>query len=155
MRAPLTAGEICTRKVIWTDPSMTLAEAARLMQTHHVGSLVVTELRADHARVVVGILTDRDISAELIAAKRNLHTFHVSDIMKRDVLTARDQDSILELLSMMRRKRVRRVPVTSTTGELIGIVTIDDILAVVAQQMQALADAVAAARDHEVRGAMV
>jgi CBS domain-containing protein len=54
------------------------------------------------------------------------------------------------VLALMRRKKVRRVPVTGPRGELIGIVTIDDVLALVAEQMQALASAVGAAQRHEV-----
>ena len=67
-----------------------------------------------------------------------------------DVVTAREQDSVLDLLELMRRRKVRRVPVTGAQGQLIGIVAADDILAVVAQQLQALAAAVGAAQRREV-----
>jgi CBS domain-containing protein len=73
----------------------------------------------------------------------------VGDVMSADVVTVREQDSLLDVLAVMRRKKVRRVPVTGPQGELIGLVSTDDVLAIVAEQVQALAAAVAAAQQHE------
>ena len=150
MNVPLTAGEICTRTVIFTDRGMTLDEAARLMRTHHVGSLVVVEERSPKERIVVGMVTDRDLATAVLALDRDPHAFRVGDVMSPDVVTVREQDSVLDVLAMMRHRKVRRVPVTGARNELIGIVALDDVLAVVAEQMQALAAAVGAAGRHEV-----
>lgn len=148
MNTPLTAGEICTREVVFADPGMLLGEAARLMRTHNVGSLVVVEERSPKERLVVGMVTDRDIATAVVAADRDPHAWRVGDIMSRDVVTAREQDSLLDLLAVMRRKGVRRLPVTGPKGELIGLVALDDLLGIVAEQMQALASAVGAAQRH-------
>ena len=150
MNIPLTAGDICTRTVAYTDRGMMVDEAARLMRTHHVGSLVAVEERSPRERIVVGMVTDRDIATQVVALDRDAHAFRVGDIMSPDVVTVREQDSVLDVLALMRRKKVRRVPVTGPRGELIGIVTIDDVLALVAEQMQALASAVGAAQRHEI-----
>jgi CBS domain-containing protein len=150
MNVPLTAGEICTRIVVCTDRGMMLDECARLMRTHHVGSLVVVEERSPKERIVVGMITDRDLTTAVLALDRDPHAFRVGDVMSPDVLTVREQDSVLDVLAMMRQKKVRRVPVTGPRGELIGLVAIDDVLAIVAEQMQALAVAVGAAQRHEV-----
>lgn len=150
MNIALTAGEICTRTVVHADPGMMLDEAARLMRTHHVGSLVVVEERSPRERIVVGMLTDRDIATGIVALDRDAHAFRVGDIMSPDVATVREQDSVLDVLAMMRRKKVRRMPVTGARGELIGLVALDDVLAIVAEQMHALAAAVGAAQRHEV-----
>lgn len=147
--APLTAGDLCIRTVVFADAGMMLGEAARLMRSHHVGSLVVVEERSPAERIVVGMVTDRDIATAVVGQERDPHAFRVGDVMSRDVVTAREQDSVLDLLAAMRRKRVRRVPVTGARGELVGIVALDDLLAVVAEQMQALAEAVGAAQRHE------
>jgi CBS domain-containing protein len=150
MNIPLTAGEICTRTVVYTDRGMLLDEAARLMRTHHVGSLVVVEERSPKERIVVGMVTDRDIATGVVALDRDPHAFRVGDIMSPDMVTVREQDSVLDVLAMMRHKKVRRVPVTGARGDLIGLVALDDVLAIVAEQMQALAAAVGAAQRHEV-----
>lgn len=149
MSSALTAGDLCTRTVVFADAGMMLAEAARLMRSHHVGSLVVVEERSPAERIVVGMITDRDIATAVVGEERDPHAFRVGDVMSRELVTAREQDSVLDLLAAMRRKRVRRVPVTGARGELVGIVALDDLLAVVAEQMQALAAAVGAAQRHE------
>jgi CBS domain-containing protein len=62
MNVPLTAGEICTRVVVFADRGMMLDEAARLLRSHHVGSLVVVDAVGPAQRVVAGMITDRDIA---------------------------------------------------------------------------------------------
>jgi CBS domain-containing protein len=152
MNVPLTAGDICARIVVFTDRGMLLDEAARLMRTHHVGSLVVVEERPSKERIVVGMITDRDITTCAVALDRDPRAFRVGDIMSPDVVTVREQDSILDVLATMRHKKIRRVPVTTARSELIGLVALDDVLAIVAEQMQALASAVGAAQRHELPG---
>ncbi|MDE2607904.1 MAG: CBS domain-containing protein [Burkholderiales bacterium] len=149
MITPLTAGEICIREVVFSDRGMLLGEAARLMRSQHVGSLVVVEERSPKERIVVGMITDRDLATAVVALERDPRAIRVGDVMSGDVVTVREQDSLLDVLSAMRRKKVRRVPVTGARGELIGLVSIDDLLSVVAEQMQALAAAVGAAGHHE------
>lgn len=149
MKDPLTAGDICTRDVVVSDPSMEVVQAAQLMRQHHAGCVVVTEQPSAFDRVVVGILTDRDIAMGVVALDRTPHGMRVGDLMSREVVTAREDDSILDLLSAMRRKGVRRVPVTTPSGSLVGIVALDDVLEVLAQQMHAVATAVGAAQKHD------
>jgi CBS domain-containing protein len=150
MNTPLTAGDISTRTVVFADPAMMLGDAARLMRGHHVGSLVVVEERSPVQRIVVGMVTDRDIATAVVAADRDPHAFRVGDVMSKEVATVREQDALLDLLAVMRRKRVRRLPVVGAQGELLGLVTLDDVLQIVAEQMQALAAAFGAAGRHEV-----
>lgn len=148
-RTPLNAGDICTRVVTIAFPSMAVNEAARLMRDHHVGCLVVVEERTLEDRVVVGMLTDRDIAIGVVAADRDPHGMRVGDVMSKGVTSAREDDSLADLLSAMRRKGVRRVPVVSPQGSLIGVVALDDVLDVLAQEMKAVAEAVGAASRHE------
>lgn len=148
-RTPLNAGDICTRAVTIAFPSMAVNEAARLMRDRHVGCLVVVEERTLEDRVVVGMLTDRDIAIGVVAADRDPHGMRVGDIMSKGVISAREDDSLADLLSAMRRKGVRRVPVVSPQGSLIGVVALDDVLDVLAQEMKAVAEAVGAASRHE------
>lgn len=143
MTPSLTAGDICVRDVVVADAGMMVGEAARLMRSHNVGSLVVIEARSPSQRIVVGMVTDRDIATCVVAADRDPRAYRVGDIMSGQVVTAREEDSVLDLLAVMRRKHVRRIPVTAAQGELIGLVSLDDILAVVGQTMQAIAAAVA------------
>ena len=114
---------------------------------HHVGCLVVVEQPSPEDRVVVGMLTDRDIVTAVVADDRDPHDLRVGDVMSKDVVvTAHEQDSVLDVMAAMRRKRVRRIPMTGPQGTLIGIVALDDVLEIVATEMQALASAVGAAQ---------
>ena len=149
MKFTLTAGDICNRIVTIAYPSMALDEAARLMRERSVGCLVVVQEVSRDESIVVGVLTDRDIAMGVVAADRDAHATRVGDAMTSKVVTAREDDTILDLLAMMRRSKIRRVPVTGPRNVLVGIVTLDDVLQAVAQQMQAVAAAVSAATSHE------
>lgn len=133
----MSVGEICNRDVIIIDKNGTVEEAARLMRTHHVGSLVVTEQRAG-VPVPVGLLTDRDIVIEVIAEDVAPGTVLVGDIMSRDLLTALEQDGIWETMQRMRIKGVRRVPVVNRHGGLEGLVSLDDLLELVSEELAQL-----------------
>ena len=64
------------------------------------------------------------------------------DVMSTDLVTARENDSIIDLMRAMRRKGVRRVPVTGSQGELIGIATLDDLLDVLSEELGLLVSAI-------------
>ncbi len=144
----LTAGEVCTRIVTIAYRGTVLGEAARLMREQHVGCLVVVE-EGDAGRVVVGILTDRDIVVSVVAKDLDASALSVGDVMTTDLVTAREQDSVLDLLEQMRRKGIRRIPVTGPQGVLVGLVALDDLLEVVAEEMQAMAGAIGSGRKRE------
>jgi CBS domain-containing protein len=149
----ITAGEICNRSVVFATGEMPVNEAARLMREEHVGSLVVIEETA-RGRVVAGILTDRDIAIAVVARDLDSATLRVGDYMSRDVVTARPEDSVNAVLSQMRRNGIRRVPVTTTDNILIGIVTLDDLLEIVAEELRGLVQAIESEKKREthIRG---
>jgi|SRR5262245_48662381 len=145
----MNLGEICNRIVVYADRGMPLTDAANLMREHHVGSLVVVDETA-RGRVPVGILTDRDIVIEVVAGKVDLRTLTVGDVMASDVVTAREDDSIVDALHLMRRG-VRRLPVVTMEGLLAGIVTVDDLLRVAAEQLGDLVRVIGAQQSREAR----
>ncbi len=134
----MKAAEICQRQVITTTRDTTLPAAARLMRQHHVGCLVVVD-RSDGQVRPVGILTDRDLVIEVIANEVPLDTVTVGDVMTFALLKVSESDSILEIAQRMRCRGVRRVPViTETTGELLGIIALDDILRILSEELSLL-----------------
>lgn len=133
----LTTGEICTRSVAIAFRTTSVDGAARLMRDNHVGCLVVVD-EVDGRRIVVGVLTDRDIVTAVVAPGLDATTLTVDDVMTTDLVTAREDDSLIDLMRSMRRKGVRRVPVVGGQDELIGVVTLDDVLGVLSEELSLL-----------------
>jgi CBS domain-containing protein len=127
-------GEFCNREVVVVDRETTILEAAKLMRTEHVGDLVVTDSRSGRL-IPVGILTDRDIVVELLAEEIELDKVSVGDAMSYELLSINEQDGLHETIEKMRDRGVRRLPVVGADGALIGIVTVDDLIELVAEQM--------------------
>lgn len=150
MGEKMNAGEICNRVVVFATEDMSLKEAAALMRSAHVGSLVVVR-EAEIGRIVIGMLTDRDIAIVAMAREFDPQTLRVADIMSAELVTAKEDDSLNDVLATMRAHGVRRVPVTTDQGVLVGIITLDDLLEIVAEEMRGVVLALESAQKHEKR----
>ena len=146
----MNAGELCSRDVVVAYRDTGLIEAARLMREHHVGSLVVVGERLSE-KLPIGMLTDRDIVVAAVAKQVDPATLTVGDVMSAGALVVREQDGITDALRMMREKGVRRVPVVSAKGALVGILAVDDILELVAEEMDAFVQTLRSERAREAR----
>lgn len=133
--------EACTRPVVTAGHDTTLTEAARRMRENHVGCVVVV----DGARGTkpVGLVTDRDMVVEVIASDMDPRAVTVGDIMSVSLVTAHQDDDVLATLRLMRQRAVRRMPVIDDEADLVGVISLDDLLKVCGS---ALDDAVGAAR---------
>lgn len=134
----MTVGKICNREVVITTPEATLIAVAKLMREYHVGDVVVVTQRGDES-VPVGIITDRDIVLAIVASEVNLDAVVAGDIMSHELLTAREQDSIWDILQRMRSHGVRRLPVVNERGGLEGILSVNDFLELISDELLALA----------------
>ena len=152
MSEKMNAGGFCNRIVTVAERSLSLVQAAQLMRDHHVGSLVVVD-ETGAGRLVVGMLTDRDIITAVIAQEVDPATLRVEDVMTSDVVTALEEDSLMDVLGLMRRKGLRRLPVTSADRVLQGLITLDDLLAILSEQLRAMVLAIEAEqlRERKVR----
>lgn len=137
----MTLGRICNRETIIARRETSIAEAARLMRTHHVGDLVIIEEKNGRS-VPVGILTDRDLVIEILAKDVDPATVTAGDAMSDRLVTASEAESLFEALLRMRTQGVRRMPVVDAEGGLVGIVAADDFLDLLAEEMSALAQLV-------------
>ncbi|MBI3898892.1 MAG: CBS domain-containing protein [Gammaproteobacteria bacterium] len=129
----MAIGDIYIREVVSIDKDATLLEAAQLMRQHHIGDVVVADSRNGY-HVPVGMVTDRDIVIEVVARNLNVNDLSVGDVMSKDIVTAREGDGISETIALMRSSGVRRLPVVSDAGALLGIVSIDDLWQLVAEE---------------------
>jgi len=130
--------EICNREVVIVQPDSAILEAAQLMRQHHVGDVVVVEERGG-VRVPVGIVTDRDLVVEIMAPELDQKVITVGDIMMPGLVTVKENAGVSETIEYMRAKGVRRVPVVDNSGGLVGILTLDDLLELLAEELLALA----------------
>jgi len=146
----MNVGEICNRTVVVTKRDTVLTQVAQLMREHHVGSLVIVD-EGKRGRVPVGIVTDRDIVVAVVANGVDPRKFGVGEVMKPELVTVSEGDSVFDTLRLMRERGVRRVPVLAADGTLAGIVTVDDLLEIVAEQLGELVRAIATEQSRETR----
>ena len=133
----MSIGEFCSRDVVIVQKGANALEAAKLMRQYHVGDVVVV-MGKDDKTVPVGILTDRDIVIELVAEQVDPESVSVGDVMSDHLLIISESDELLDTIEQMRSKGVRRAPVVSKEGELVGILTLDDVLDVLAEALNDL-----------------
>lgn len=148
MGKQLTAGDICKRQVTVAYKHTSLVAAAQLMREDHVGSLVVVD-DENGSRQVRGLITDRDIVVAVVATGLDPEALRLEDIMSVGLVTALETDSLLDLSRAMREGGVRRVPVVGARDELMGLVTMDDVFKILAQEMNLLAGAFSIEIRHE------
>ena len=136
-------GDICVRDVVVTGQDTTAREAAKLMTKHHVGNLVVVQEESGGRIVPIGIITDRDIVRNVVAEALDPATFTLSDLGARELVTAREDQGIFECMQHMRMNGIRRMPVVDPQGGLVGIISLDDLIQLLAEEMGELATLIA------------
>lgn len=134
----MSVSEICNRDVVIVRRDDTVLEAAKLMRQHHVGDVLVVEER-NGARVPLGIVTDRDLVVEIMAPELDHLTITVGDIMAPELAAVKESAGVFEAIQYMRGKGVRRLPVVNESGGLVGILTLDDLLELLSEELLELA----------------
>ncbi|MBS0377498.1 MAG: CBS domain-containing protein [Proteobacteria bacterium] len=127
----MTVARLCRRSPLTAYESESLPVAAQRMRETHVGFLVV--IRPQQQRVV-GVITDRDIVTAVVAQGASPSEFTVGDVMTRNPLLIEESQSPVSALGLMREAGVRRVPVVAE-GQLVGVLSVDDLLGSLAQQL--------------------
>ncbi|PPK67739.1 CBS domain protein [Methylobacter tundripaludum] len=146
----MAIGEFCNRDVVFATREMSLPEVAQLMREYHVGDLVVVD-EVGGKRAPVGVVTDRDIVIEIIAKSLNLDEFSVGDIMAPQLVSVQETEGVFETIRLMRTKAIRRIPVLNSEGGLAGIVSADDILELLAEEMTELAKVAPRGQEREAK----
>ena len=144
----MAIGDICNREVVYVNRDVTVHAASKLMRHYHVGSLVVVD-EAEGKRVPVGIVTDRDIVVEIDAMDLDAKVITVGDIMNQELALVPESQGVLETLEVMRAKGVRRMPIVDSDSRLVGIVSIDDLLEVLAEELTDIAHIVSRGQTRE------
>ena len=126
----MSVGSICTRSIDLADAEESIQAAAHRLRERRVGTLVIL----DRANKPIGILTDRDLVIRAVAqGKDPLHTY-VGNVMTRNLTTISEAARIEQAVSLMRSGGFRRIPVTASDGSIVGLVSLDDILSLLAEE---------------------
>ena len=144
----MAIGEICNREAVVAERTQSVAETAKLMRQHHVGDVVVVESLSGRRRPV-GIMTDRDIVVEVVAPGLSAEAMTAGDLVSEEVARVGESEGVFETMRYMRTKGVRRMPVVDKEGWLVGIVTLDDLMGLLAEEMGELARLVSVERRRE------
>lgn len=131
--------DIATVKVLVGHPEQPLAQAARMMCAESVGTLVIVD-STDAKRRPVGILTDRDIVRGQLLKAADLHCLLVRDVMTANPFTLPGSLELFEAIEALNSRAVRRAPIVDAAGSLAGVISLDDLVPAIADELQSLAD---------------
>lgn len=137
---------VCNSEVVTVPKDAALKDIARTMKNEHVGSVIVTE---ESEKTPAGIITDRDLVMALASETSDLEGIRAQDIMKSKPFTVMASEGIYETILKMREHGVERMPVVSKSGELCGIVTSDDLLNLMGEEIHNLARITETQREKE------
>ncbi len=115
--------QIATRRVVSLHSHATVQEASELLTHERVGALVVVDKGK-----LVGIVSERDIVRRVVACKRDPKETLLSEVMTSPVRTVADNRTIDEALELTREERIRHLPVTDRAGQVLGVLSVPDML---------------------------
>lgn len=109
--------------IITAHPQQTIQEALGILAAHNIGALLVVDTNNN----LVGILSERDIVRKA-ATDANVFTLSIATVMTTNVVTALPQDDLMSVAHTMTERRFRHIPILDRDGELIGLISIGDVL---------------------------
>ncbi|WP_454780739.1 CBS domain-containing protein [Legionella sp. WA2022007384] len=137
----MRVGEYCNRDVVVINGYESVKNAAELMRSHHVGDLVLLE-EQENQKMPIGIVTDRDLVVEVMAAGVKPDSLLIRDIVTEPFSCVFENDSLFDALEIMHSKKIRRLPVVNNNKMLVGIITLDDFIEILAETMVKVVDVV-------------
>ncbi len=133
----MTIGELCTRDTFIIRKEDNVVEAAKLMRVFNVGDLIVVTA-SPKGNTPIGIVTDRDIVVKVVADHTDPQNVTVAEIMSKELVTGSEDDGIYESIERMRTHGIRRLPVVDKEGYLSGILSVDDMLEFLGEEVNSL-----------------
>lgn len=127
----MSVGKICVRIVQVAAPEENLRQAACRMREADVGTLVVL----DGDRRPLGILTDRDLALRCVAEGRDPAATRVDEVMTSPLVCVDETTPIEDALTRMLQVPARRLGVTDAEGGLVGLLALDDVLELLAEEV--------------------
>ncbi len=117
--------DVMTENLVYCMPNDSVTQAAQLMKKEDIGPVLVVE--EGHGKVLVGIVTDRDLALKVVGEGRDPQTTPVKDVMSKKLITCRAEDDVERAMSAMAQYQLRRIPVVADGMKLVGIISQADI----------------------------
>jgi CBS domain-containing protein len=143
----MNVAELCQREILSVSAEASVQKASELMRTHHVGALALTDPE-DPARVV-GVVTDRDLVINLLAQGRSPQEQNIGAFCNVELVGVPGTASVHEAVQAMHKHGVRRLFITEPSGRLMGLLSIDDLLITIADELGGLSEALRIGIDME------
>lgn len=133
----MNLASLCSREVVGISANASLREAAKLMCDEHVGALVV--VTSEQPPQVVGIVTDRDLALETLGREQPASGLLIGHLVRGRPLGVPGNVGIREAAASMEEGGVRRLLVLDDDGGVVGIVSADDLIHAIADDLATLA----------------
>jgi CBS domain-containing protein len=128
---------VCNKNIISLSKDASVWEAAKKMADQNVGCIVIVEA-SGNAKKPVGLITDRDLAIKVLAENKTAGDTKVSEIMNTDLCLLSASSGINEAIQNLEQKGVRRAPVLDQEQNLCGVVSLDDLLVMLATEFDHL-----------------
>ncbi len=130
---------IVREQVVSASPDISITDLAQLMEEENVGSVVIVEEEQPR-----GIVTDRDITIEVVAHDQDPTSMTAADVMNENLVTVDVESGIFDVIRTMKEASVRRIPAVDPDGNLAGIVAFDDFVILLGRELNLLGDVIEA-----------
>lgn len=121
----MRARDIMSKSPVCVTAATPLDEAARLMKNENVGMLPVVD--ENRSSKLIGVVTDRDITLRHVAEGHSGSSCQVREAMTERVTTCRPDDDVDDVMTVMGKEQVRRIPIVDERGTLVGVVSQADV----------------------------
>jgi CBS domain-containing protein len=132
----MSVGRICAREVDVAEEHESIQTAAQRMHARNVGTLVVI----NEEQEPIGIVTDRDLVVKALARGLDPNEGIVTEAMTPCPVTVYEETPIEDALRIMRSGACRRVPVVDREGKLLGLLSLDDVLSLLAEEFREIGE---------------
>jgi len=129
----MTLRDLVIEGVETAGPSATAEALAMRLEEANIGSIIIEE-----GMEPIGVVTDRDLALRVVARDGDPATVTASDVMTETPVTIDVEAGLLDVTRLMREHAVRRLPVVGEDGKLVGIITLDDVLRLLAWEIDNL-----------------
>ena len=126
----MSLGNLCRREVVVVNQGTPIKEAVKFMEEKNIGSVIVVG-----GGKPLGIATDRDILLRVVNKGLDPEKSSVDDVMTKEIVTLKEGMGLFEALEQVKGKGIRRFPIVDASGNLKGIMTLDDIIYLLGKEM--------------------